>query len=113
MGPQGGLQLLVRAVHRVAVDGGGDRVELLPGSQATVSSDVNSKDNQISPQKIAKNCADRPHSGLHSDKVHAGFLVERIELVRLSNLDRQTIGMVQSSLTALGSFTSLRILNNT
>ena len=54
MGPQGGLQLLVRAVHRVAVDGGGDRVELLPGSQATVSPEVNSKDNQISQKNLLK-----------------------------------------------------------
>ena len=41
MSPQLGLQLLLRAVHRVAVDGGGDRVELLPGAQAAVSSEVN------------------------------------------------------------------------
>ena len=41
MSPQAGLELLVRAVHRVAVDGGGDGVELFPGTQATVSSEGN------------------------------------------------------------------------
>ena len=41
--PQAGLELLVRAVHRVGVDGGGDRVELFPGSQATVSSEVKTR----------------------------------------------------------------------
>ena len=52
----------------------------------------------------------QPDSSLHSDKVHAGFLVEREELVSLSNLDRQTVGVIQASIAALGGFTSVRIL---
>ena len=59
-----------------------------------------------------KEMNNQPDSSLHSDKVHAGFLVERIKLIGLSYLDRQTVGVIVSSITALGGLTSFRILNN-
>ena len=53
----------------------------------------------------------QPDSSLHSDKVHAGFLVERVEMIVLWDVDGQTVGVVPL-LATLGSFARLGILTS-
>ena len=53
----------------------------------------------------------QPDSSLHSDEVHAGFLVERVEMIVLWDVDGQTVGVVPL-LATLGCFARLGILRS-